>query len=43
MITVIVGTSRKTARNAKNGSRPRYRPTEMRRPVPRDCAVVVLS
>jgi hypothetical protein len=32
MITVIVGTSRKTVRKPKNGSSARYRPTEIRRP-----------
>jgi hypothetical protein len=45
MTTVIVGTSRKTVRKPKNGSRARYRPTEIRRPVPASApgAVVALS
>jgi len=40
---VIVGTKRKTVRKAKNGSSARYRPTEIRRPVPRAWTAVVLS
>jgi hypothetical protein len=43
MTTVIVGTSRKTVRKPKNGSRARYRPTEIRRPVPASAGAVVLS
>jgi len=43
MITVIVGTRRKTVRNPKNGSRARYRPTANRRPVPASAGAVVLS
>jgi len=46
MTTVIVGTSRKTVRNPKNGSSARYRPTEIRRPAPAAFAagaVVALS
>jgi hypothetical protein len=43
MTTVIVGTSRKTVRKPKKGSRARYRPTEIRRPVPASAAAVVLS
>jgi hypothetical protein len=43
MMTVIVGTSRKTVRKPKNGSRARYRPTEIRRPVPASAAAVALS
>jgi hypothetical protein len=34
MTTVTVGTSRKIVTKPKNGSRARYRPTEIRRPVP---------
>jgi hypothetical protein len=47
MTTVIVGTIRKMKRNPKNGSSARYRPTEIRRPVPAAAfaagAVVALS
>jgi hypothetical protein len=43
MTTVIVGTSRKIARNPKNGSVGRYRPTGIRRPVRASAGAAVLS